>query len=116
MVTKEWAMARSFLMRECNVLLTLGNLSWPDGFPHPVRRGHVRFTILGLTISSSWGNGHATPLRAIIRGLHRLGHEVTFFERETTYYAQHRDLPHPDFCELRFYDEWLNIRREALTC
>jgi spore maturation protein CgeB len=75
----------------------------------------LKFTILGLTISSSWGNGHATPLRAIIRGLHRLGHEVTFFERETTYYAQHRDLGNPDFCKLHFYDDWLNIRRAVLN-
>lgn len=75
----------------------------------------MKITFFGLTLSSSWGNGHATPLRAIIRALHRLGHRVTFFERDASYYAQHRDLASPEFCTLRFYDDWLNVRREALA-
>lgn len=74
----------------------------------------MKLTFFGLTLSSSWGNGHATPLRAIIKALHRQGHSITFFEREETYYAQHRDLPSPAYCDLRFYDDWLNIRPQAL--
>jgi spore maturation protein CgeB len=75
----------------------------------------MKITFFGLTLSSSWGNGHATPLRAIVRALARRGHQVTFFEKDVPYYAQHRDLASPDFCTLRFYDDWLNIRREALA-
>jgi spore maturation protein CgeB len=75
----------------------------------------MRITFFGLTLSSSWGNGHATPLRAIIRALDRMGHEVTFFERDVSYYAQHRDLPAPSYCKLRFYDDWLAVRRAALA-
>jgi spore maturation protein CgeB len=75
----------------------------------------LQITFFGLTLSSSWGNGHATPLRAIIRAVHRLGHRVTFFEKDVPYYAQHRDLSAPDYCTLRFYDDWLNVRREALA-
>jgi spore maturation protein CgeB len=75
----------------------------------------MKITFYGLTLSSSWGNGHATPLRAIVRAFARLGHQVTFFEKDVPYYAQHRDLASPDFCTLRFYDDWLSIRREALV-
>jgi len=42
----------------------------------------VKITVFGLTISSSWGNGHATPYRAIIRALDRMGHQVHFFEKD----------------------------------
>lgn len=60
--------------------------------------------IVGLSISSSWGNGHATTFRALMRGLHGLGHRLTFLERNVPWYAQHRDLAEPDFCELVYYD------------
>ncbi len=74
----------------------------------------MRITIFGLTISSSWGNGHATPYRAIVRALHRQGHEVTFFERDVPYYAAHRDLPDPEFCRLELYGCWHDVRVRAL--
>src|SRR4051794_13335105 len=47
----------------------------------------LKFTIFGLTISSSWGNGHATPYRAILRALNRMGHQVVFYEKDVPYYA-----------------------------
>ncbi|TDW35796.1 spore maturation protein CgeB [Rhizobium azibense] len=59
--------------------------------------------ILGLSLSSSWGNGHATTYRALIGGLHAQGHRVLFLERDVPWYAAHRDLPDPDFCELVYY-------------
>lgn len=59
--------------------------------------------ILGLSLSSSWGNGHATTYRALLRGLKRLGHHALFLERDVPWYAQHRDLPQPDFCDLALY-------------
>lgn len=74
----------------------------------------MRITIFGLTLSSSWGNGHATPYRAILRALHRRGNRVTFFEKDVPYYAAHRDLPTPDFCELHLYDSWEQVRAQAL--
>ncbi|WP_437722232.1 CgeB family protein [Sorangium sp. So ce861] len=52
----------------------------------------MRLVIFGLTISSSWGNGHATLWRGVINALGRAGHRVTFFERDVPYYASHRDL------------------------
>lgn len=59
---------------------------------------------LGLSLSSSWGNGHATTFRALMRGLHGLGHRLAFLERNVPWYAGHRDMAEPDFCELSYYD------------
>jgi spore maturation protein CgeB len=74
----------------------------------------LKITIFGLTLSSSWGNGHATPYRAIVRALGRAGHRVVFYEKDVPYYSMHRDLPNPDFCELRLYDTWETARHGAL--
>ena len=52
----------------------------------------MKITVFGLTISSSWGNGHATPYRAILRALHRMGHQVLFFEKDVPYYKLRRGL------------------------
>lgn len=64
----------------------------------------MRIVFLGLSLSSSWGNGHATTYRSLLKGLSAAGHEVMFLEREQPWYASNRDLPSPDFCDLRFYD------------
>ena len=61
--------------------------------------------VLGLSLSSSWGNGHATTWRALLRGLWSLGHRVLFAERDVPWYASHRDLPDPEFCELMLYGD-----------
>ena len=52
----------------------------------------MRIVIFGLTISSSWGNGHATLWRGLCKYLVRSGHSVVFFERDVPYYAGARDL------------------------
>ena len=59
--------------------------------------------VLGLSLSSSWGNGHATTWRALIKGLHRLGQRVLFLERDVPWYAANRDLADPATCRLAFY-------------
>jgi spore maturation protein CgeB len=66
----------------------------------------LRWVIFGLTLSSSWANGHATPWRGLLKALHAAGHQVTFFERDVPYYAAHRDLAAPPFCDLVLYDTW----------
>jgi spore maturation protein CgeB len=63
----------------------------------------VDIVIIGLSLSSSWGNGHATTFRALIRGLNAQGHRVLFLERDVPWYAGQRDLPDPDFCRLFYY-------------
>src|ERR1700704_2973262 len=77
--------------------------------------GRVKITVFGRTLSSSWGNGHATPYRAIIRALDRLGHHVHFFEKDVPYYSSRRDFNSCDYCELTLYSEWGDIRDRALS-
>ena len=74
----------------------------------------MKITVFGLTISSSWGNGHATPYRAIIRALHRMGHQVHFFEKDVPYYSSRRDFASCDYCRLTLYPEWQQVRKVAL--
>jgi spore maturation protein CgeB len=73
----------------------------------------LRFAIFGLTLSSAWANGHATPLRGLLRALAAAGHQATFFEHNVDYYAAHRDLASPDFCELVLYDSWSDVLPRA---
>ncbi len=63
----------------------------------------MRLVVLGLSLSSSWGNGHATTFRALLRAFAARGHDVLFLERDTPWYAAHRDMPDPDFCRLELY-------------
>jgi spore maturation protein CgeB len=73
----------------------------------------VRIVIFGLTVSSSWGNGHATTWRGLLAALHRAGHAIQFFERDAPYYAASRDLPEPSFCELVLYRDWEDVLPRA---
>ena len=63
----------------------------------------MRIVIFGLSVTSSWGNGHATTFRSLLKGLRAAGHSVLFCERDVPWYAAHRDLPVPPFCELALY-------------
>jgi nucleoside-diphosphate-sugar epimerase len=71
----------------------------------------LRIVVLGLSLSSSWGNGHATTYRALLRAFAARGHEVLFLERDTPWYAAHRDLPDPNFCRLAFYRDLDDLDR-----
>jgi spore maturation protein CgeB len=69
----------------------------------------MKLVIFGLTVSSSWGNGHATLWRGLCNGLARQGHDVTFFERDVSYYANHRDLLWPKSYKLVLYPSWPEV-------
>jgi len=69
----------------------------------------MKIVIFGLTISSSWGNGHATVWRSLCRQLIARGHKITFFEHDVPYYANHRDLSAIDGGTLRLYQSWSEI-------
>ncbi len=73
----------------------------------------MKLVVFGLSISSSWGNGHATLWRGLCRGLADLGHNVVFFERDVDYYASHRDGTEFRGCDLRLYTDWESVRAEA---
>jgi spore maturation protein CgeB len=65
--------------------------------------GRLRIVIVGLTITSSWGNGHATTYRGLVRELVRRGHDVLFLEHDKPWYASNRDLPRPSFGRMELY-------------
>ncbi len=60
--------------------------------------------VFGLSLSSSWGNGHATTYRALLKALAGRGHRILFLERNRPWYAANRDLAHPHYSRLAFYD------------
>lgn len=73
----------------------------------------MKIVIFGLSISSAWGNGHATTFRALLKALHRRNHEIVFFEKEAEWYADNRDLPEPHYCRLILYERWPEILRRV---
>jgi spore maturation protein CgeB len=70
----------------------------------------LRIVILGLSITSSWGNGHATTFRGLVRELAARGHDVLFLERDVPWYAQNRDLPHPPYGRTELYASLEELR------
>ncbi|MBK6008953.1 glycosyltransferase [Ramlibacter ginsenosidimutans] len=70
----------------------------------------MKIVILGLSITSSWGNGHATTYRGLVRELEKRGHEVTFLERDQPWYASSRDLPDPPYGTTVLYGSFDELR------
>ncbi|HEY1142673.1 MAG TPA: GDP-mannose 4,6-dehydratase [Sphingomicrobium sp.] len=79
----------------------------------------MKLVVLGLSLSSSWGNGHATTYRALLRAFAARGHDVLFLERDVPWYRDNRDIADPDYCRLNFYrtveelDHWRGEIRSA---
>jgi spore maturation protein CgeB len=76
----------------------------------------MKLVVFGLTLSSSWGNGHATTYRALLRAFAERGHKITFYEWDAPWYGgAHRDLAHPNFCDLVLYSSWEKIAPRAIS-
>jgi spore maturation protein CgeB len=71
----------------------------------------MEIVILGLSITSSWGNGHATTYRGLVRELNARGHRVLFLERDVSWYADNRDLPKPKYCRVGLYESVADLER-----
>jgi spore maturation protein CgeB len=76
----------------------------------------LRITVLGLSITSSWGNGHATTWRALLKALAVRGHSVTFLERDVPWYRAHRDLPRANWCRITLYQDLAELRGRSAAC
>jgi spore maturation protein CgeB len=79
---------------------------------------HFDIVILGLTITSSWGNGHATTWRSLVRGLSSIGYRVLFLERDAPWYAENRDNPQPKGATSRIYhslEELMSVFESAVS-
>jgi spore maturation protein CgeB len=72
---------------------------------------NLNIVIIGLSVTSSWGNGHATTYRALIEALASRGHHVTFLEREVPWYRGHRDLTKPSNWTVKLYQSLQDIPR-----
>jgi spore maturation protein CgeB len=66
----------------------------------------MRLVFFGLTIASSWGNGHATCYRGLLRALAARGHAAAFYERRTPWYDANCDLPSAEYCDVQRYESW----------
>jgi nucleoside-diphosphate-sugar epimerase/spore maturation protein CgeB len=79
----------------------------------------MKLVVLGLSLSSSWGNGHATTFRALLKAFAARGHDVLFLERDVPWYRDQRDVTDPGYCRLEFYrtaeelDRWCAEIRDA---
>ncbi|HET7753753.1 MAG TPA: glycosyltransferase [Anaeromyxobacteraceae bacterium] len=78
----------------------------------------MKLVVFGLTMSSSWGNGHATLWRGLAKALGRAGHRFVFFERDVPYYAATRDRTEIEGGRLHLYSSWqetLELARRELA-
>lgn len=73
-------------------------------------RDSLNIVIIGLTITSSWGNGHATTFRGLVRELTALGHKVLFLEKDVEWYASNRDMPKPPFGVVNLYKSTADLQ------
>ena len=66
----------------------------------------MKIVLFGLTVTSSWGNGHATTFRSLLKALAARGHVIDFIEKDVQWYRNNRDLPSPTFSAVHLYQEW----------
>jgi spore maturation protein CgeB len=76
----------------------------------------LRITVLGLSITSSWGNGHATTWRALLKALAARGHAITFIERDVPWYRAHHDLSQASWCKIALYQNLAELRQRFASC
>ncbi len=81
---------------------------------------HLNCVFLGLSITSTWGNGHATTYRGLLKELFARGHRLTFLERDVPWYAENREFDAAPYCEIGLYqsiselkDRWSDLVRTA---
>ncbi|MBV8808798.1 MAG: glycosyltransferase, partial [Acidobacteriaceae bacterium] len=78
----------------------------------------LNIVVCGLSLTSSWGNGHATTYRALLKALAGRGHRIHFLERDVPWYRENRDLVDPAYCRVSLYgslDELQSRFRDAIT-
>ena len=71
----------------------------------------LSYVFLGLSITSSWGNGHATTYRGLTEALAARGHRILFLERDLEFYAANRDLPSPPYARTELYRDLPDLTR-----
>jgi spore maturation protein CgeB len=72
----------------------------------------MRIVVLGLSLTSSWGNGHASTYRSLLAALARRGHDILFLERDVPWYANNRDLTAAEYARVELYRSIDQLRGE----
>src|SRR4051812_19199056 len=72
---------------------------------------NLSIVVFGLSITSSWGNGHAVTYRALLKALAAHEHQITFLERDVPWYRENRDLTRADYCRIELYRDLRDIGR-----
>jgi spore maturation protein CgeB len=75
----------------------------------------MKIVFLGLSITSSWGNGHATTYRGLLREIAARGHDVVFLERDLPWYADNRDLRRMRGVDVDLYRSQTELQRRHTT-
>lgn len=78
-------------------------------------QSQLTWVFVGLSVTSSWGNGHATTYRALLAALRQRGHRVVFLERALPWYRNNADMPAPPFCETIIYDSLQELYQQHQT-
>jgi spore maturation protein CgeB len=71
---------------------------------------------IGLTITSTWGNGHATTYRALLKELRKRGHRITFLERDVPWYKENREFTELPYCDVRLYSSLEELKESYTDC
>lgn len=76
----------------------------------------MKLVVFGLSLSSSWGNGHASTYRALLRAFAARGHDIVFYEWDAPWYGgANRDLVDPHYCRLELYRSWGAVAGRAVA-
>lgn len=105
---REPAAACEIIPSPYRVAHVLTQAEYPDEVEYRTRS--LKIVILGLTITSSWGNGHTTTYRALVRELQARGHRITFLERDAKCHASNRDLPKPPCTTVGHYNSFAELK------
>lgn len=75
-----------------------------------MREGRLNCVFIGLSITSAWGNGHATTYRSLLKALAARGHSLTFLERDVPWYASHREFEQAPYCKIALYASLVELK------
>lgn len=70
-----------------------------------MKNQNLKIAFFGSSIVSAYWNGAATYYRGIVKALHKMGHEVTFYEPNIYERQEHRDIPDPEYCKVVVYEK-----------
>lgn len=65
----------------------------------------LNIAFFGSSIVSAYWNGAATYYRGIVKALHKMGHQVTFYEPNIFERQEHRDIEDPEWCQVIVYEK-----------